>query len=119
MVVRRVLGFLGGIVVRDAERSVNRYERALRRNVRRVVFRPIRTSLAICFMTLLGGVVYTVSMRPDAVAAVDAAEGDLLGTALAILPPFPILLAIGLVMVILVPIALISGGIQNDLRYGR
>jgi len=121
MVGRRLLGFVGNIIVRDAKRDVDRHTSAVRRNTRRVLFRPVRTGFSILFMTLLVAVLYTITTDPTASTAVDEAEasGDTLGILFALLPPAPILLAIAAAMIVLVPISLITGGIRRDLRYGR
>lgn len=108
-------------MVRDAQRDADRTVRSVRRNTRRVVTRPIRTTLSILFMTLLASVLYTITMDSTAVAAVGEAEasGDTVGLLLAVLPPVPILLGIAALMVVLVPISLITGGVRRDLRYNR
>lgn len=119
MVLRRIPGLVVRVIVRDARRDADRTARSVDRNVRRVLGRPVRTTLSIVFVTLLFGVLYTISMDQGAVNDVDAAGGDALATALAILPPLPILALIALAMLVLVPVALVSQGVKNDLRYNR
>ena len=114
-----MLGMLGRNVARGAKRDAFRPVRSARYHTKRVVTRPIRTLFAIVFTTLLVGVLYTVTMDQSAIAALDTVEGDVVGTALALLPPLPILLLIGVAMVVLVPVTSVTSGIRRDVRYRR
>lgn len=115
MVARRLLSLL----VSSTNRSPNRKTRRLRRNAVEIVTRPFRTLYAIVFMTLLFGVMYTIFYDSGAVAAVDAAEGDAVAMALAVLPPLPILALIALAMAVLVPFTMLFRGVSDESRYYR
>ncbi|MFC7250774.1 hypothetical protein ACFQJ5_13120 [Halomicroarcula sp. GCM10025324] len=110
MVAGRLLEWLVRDTVQEANRDVSR----VKRNAVNVVTHPIRTLFNIVFMTLLFGVLYTIVYDGAAVATVDAAEGNSLAMALAILPPLPILALIGAAMVVLVPLTMILQGFKKD-----
>ncbi|WP_276277648.1 hypothetical protein [Haloarcula regularis] len=91
----------------------------MKRNAVNIVTHPIRTLFNITFMTVLFGVLYTVFYDSGSVAAMDAAEGNSLAMALAILPPTPILVLLALAMAILVPITMLFRGVGDGNRYHR
>jgi hypothetical protein len=117
MTLRGVPRLLGGLVFRSATRDADRYGRAFSRNTRRVLFRPVRTTLSAVFMFGLLLVLYVIAYRGEELTAVMAADGGdltLLGF-LSVLPS-PLLLVPGFVAVwVLTVVALISSGIDRDL----
>lgn len=108
-----------GLLVGGTNRNSNRGLSRLRRNAVEIVTRPFRTLYSIVFMTLLFGVIYTIIYDSGAVAAVDAAEGNALAMALAILPPLPILALIAGAMAVLVPLTMLFRGVSHDDQYYR
>ena len=110
MVAGRLLNWL----VRDTMRETGRDVSRVKRNAVDIVTHPVRTLFNIAFVTVLFGVLYTIVYDSGAVAAVDAAEGDSLAMALAILPPLPILALIVLAMAILVPLTMLFRGVNDD-----
>ncbi|WP_336339208.1 hypothetical protein [Haloarcula brevis] len=115
MVARRLLGLLISGTTRDVNRKTDR----IRRNAAEIVTRPFRTLYSIVFMTLLFGVVYTIVVDSGAAAAVDAAEGDAVAIALALLPPLPVLALIAAAMAVLVPFSMLFTGVNDERRYHR
>jgi hypothetical protein len=119
MALRGVPRLLGGLLVRSATNDANRYRRAVTRNTKRVLGRPIRTTLSAVFMFALACVLYVVAYRNEAaIAALDANGGEMSLTLLLSLLPSPVLLVPAFVaMWVLTVFALISSGIERDLGH--
>ncbi|AUG47440.1 hypothetical protein BVU17_07855 [Haloarcula taiwanensis] len=115
MVVRRLLGLLVSETNRGSSRKIGR----IRHNAVEIVTRPFRMLYSIVFMTVLFGVLYTIFYDSGAVAAVNAAEGDAVGMALAFLPPLPILALIAVAMAVLVPLTMLFRDVSDESRYRR
>jgi hypothetical protein len=119
MALRGVPRLLGGLLFRSATRDADRYQRAFFRNTRRVLFRPVRTTLAAMFMFVIGLAMYLIMYRGEETSAMLAANGgELTVTGLLSVLPSPLLLvpAFGVVWVVTV-VALISRGIETDLGH--
>ena len=119
MALRGVPRLLGGLLVRQATNDVNRHRRAVTRNTKRVLGRPIRTTLSAVFMFSLVCVLYVVAYRGDAMtAALDANGGDMTLWLFLSLLPSPVLLVPAFVAFWLLTVfVLITSGIERDLGH--
>lgn len=119
MALRGVPRFLGRLLVRQATNDVNRYRRATVKNTKRVLGRPIRTTLSAVFMFGLVCVLYVVAYRGDTMtAALDANGGEMtLGIFLSLLPSPVLLVPAFVAFWILTVIVLITSGIEHDLGH--
>jgi len=119
MALRGIPRLLGRLLVRQATNDANRHRRAITRNTKRVLGRPIHTTLSAVFTFGLVCVLYVVAYRGEAMtAAIDANGGEMtLGVFLSLLPA-PVLLVPAFVgMWFLTVFALISSGIERDLGH--
>lgn len=119
MALRGVPRLLGGLLVRSATNDANRYRRAVTRNTKRVLGRPIRTTLSAVFMFAIACVLYVVIYRGEATtAAMNANGGEMTLSLFLGLLPSPLLLVPAFVaMWLLTVFALISSGIERDLGH--
>ena len=115
MALRGVPRLLGGLLFRSATNGANRYRRAVTRNTKRVLGRPIRTTLSAVFMLALGCVLYVVAYWGEAMtAAMDDNGGEM---TLSLFPSLVLLVPAFVAMWLLTVFALISSGIERDLGH--
>jgi hypothetical protein len=119
MALRGVPRLIGGLLLRSATNDANRHWRAVTRNTKRVLGRPIRTTLSAVFMFGLACVLYVVAYRNEAaLAAMDANGGEMtLQVFLGLLPSTLLLVPAFVGMWLLTVFALISSGIERDLGH--
>ncbi|MFC7227239.1 hypothetical protein N0B31_07475 [Salinirubellus salinus] len=119
MALRGVPRLVGGLLFQSATNDAERHWRAVTRNTKRVLGRPVRTTLSAVFVFGMACLLYVVAYRNEAaLAAMDATGGELTFSLFLSLLPSPLLLVPAFVAFwILTVFALISSGVERDLGH--
>ena len=105
-------------LLRRAVRHPDVVAASLRYHVRRLVTRPIRTAIWIAFVYAVVIALFVVGNDVGAAMLV-VESGPTVGDALTLLPPWYVLLLVGVVVLVSVPITSVTMGLRRDLRSSR
>ncbi len=105
-------------LLRRAVRHPDVVAASLQYHVRRLVTRPIRTAIWLAFVYAVVITLFVVGN--DVEAAMLAVESGLsTAVVLTLLPPWYVLLLVGIVVLVSVPITSVTMGLRRDLRSSR